>query len=704
MKPWMTFLLTLALLLTACSPQAAVAPTPLGEEEAPGARPAAPAGGKEAGAPPSAPSQGKAPPSTPGVLLFGMGVHVEPFGVTAQGILGNARNDYADPRFLRRQSSDLRSLAEVVAAHGGRLTVQAQSPFTTALLDNGDPLLADLAAAGHEIGLHFHEDAHLGENSESLPPETWCAVMQEEIDLLKQASGLERIRYWSGGNLYPRLYQAAVCADLDVNSDWKNPSTQSTDQALIGVHPWRPAGGTDGRDVSLFASHDPQGPVIFLPEGQYDREDFASMRRDENAGGAEAYFQYLTESLYASLEAAEAGKVNVFHFTVHPGEYRGGPDDPPFEVIDRFLTEVVDPLVAEGRIQWATYSEMADAYADWEAAHPGEDPRAAAPAAAAVEPAGYITFAVNVHDWVHSDQSAETILRLVDIFERYGVRGDFYFTAPVVRAYVEDYPQVIARLRDSDMTISYHVRAPHPLVSGFGSWLADLEDEALYQTLLDYETYRLDMTSGGLLRGEPGGYTYVAEVFGRPPVTASAQGGSPRVAAVSRQVYADLGAQVTVLYHESGSDLDEPLKFTAEGLLIRPADFSVARLEGGNFWWNLIAGPQAATADPLMLLQNGLAEWEAQDPPRLPFINVLIHENNFYRRGSAAWGSFYYTIDARGNKEDPLPPPFDLTAPDPSQPRSAAEQEAIWAAYEALVAYAAANLQVITSADLAKMP
>jgi hypothetical protein len=32
-------------------------------------------------------------------------------------------------------------------------------------------------------------------------------------------------------------------------------------------------------------------------------------------------------------------------------------------VIEKFLTEVVDPLVASGQVQWATYSEMADAYA-----------------------------------------------------------------------------------------------------------------------------------------------------------------------------------------------------------------------------------------------------------------------------------------------------------------------------------------------------
>jgi len=95
----------------------------------------------------------------------------------------------------------------------------------------------------------------------------------------------------------------------------------------------------------------------------------------------------------------------------------------------------------------------------------------------------------------------------------------------------------------------------------------------------------------------------------------------------------------------------------------------------------------------------GPQSWQASGATRLPFITALIHENNFPRRGPEGWTSFYYEIDA-GTCGDPLPPPWDLSAPDPSQLRPTTEQEAIWAAYEALVAYAAAHLDVVTSGDL----
>ena len=298
------------------------------------------------------------------VLYFTIGMHIEPMGETAQGY-GGGKADYHNPQFFDKQVKDILEVTQLVESHGGRITIQAQSPFTTVAIESGNTILADLAASGHEIALHFHEDAHMGKNSSALQPLDWCNVLKEEIGYITQASGVTDIRYWSGGNLYVDMYEAAECAGLDVNSDWKNPNTQSTDLSLVGVNPWRPAGGTDGADFTLFTQNDPNGAIVFLPEGQYDKTDFAASRRSDEAGGDEAYFEYLKESLYASLAAAEAGKVNVFHFTIHPGEFRGNPQD-PFGVIEKFLTEVVDPLVASGDVQWMTLSEMADAYAEIE--------------------------------------------------------------------------------------------------------------------------------------------------------------------------------------------------------------------------------------------------------------------------------------------------------------------------------------------------
>ncbi|MEW5938057.1 MAG: hypothetical protein AB1750_00230 [Chloroflexota bacterium] len=310
----------------------------------------------------------------------------------------------------------------------------------------------------------------------------------------------------------------------------------------------------------------------------------------------------------------------------------------------------------------------------------------------------YITFVVNVHDWTHPAESADLLLALVDLFEKYNVRGDFYFTAEITRELAEKRPDVIERFRDSDMTISYHVRPPHPLYPGFDSRLKGLGDADLYQTILDYETYALDLETGELDRTRPGGYAYVAQTFGRNPVAAAAPSADPRIKDAAQRVYASLGAQMTLLYHEEGTKIEQPFEYV-NGLLVRPSDFSVTRttlIDGTeNFWWNFMSKPNAADYNPTALLQRQLADWVYD---RAPFITSLIHENNYYRSGEG-WSSIYFTMD-RGQRDQPIPPPWNLAAPDPSRPRTDEDKAAIFAAYEELVAYASANLTVVTSEDI----
>lgn len=627
------------------------------------------------------------------VLLFSIGVHIEPLGITAQGYHGG-RGDYGNRPLFERHAQYLDELATVVERHGGKLTVQAQSPFTTSAIAFSNSILSDLEARGHEIALHFHEDAHLGQNPEQLSPDAWCAVMKEEIGYIYQAGVKTPVRYWSGGNLYPGLLEAASCAGLDVNADWKNPNTQQGSALLTGLSPWRPAGGPNPEDMMAFATHDPNGKIVFLPAGLFDRTDFASGRRQMSD---EEYFDFMGRSLQTSLAAARPDRVNVFHFTVHPGEFDTA-------LIERLLIDVVDPLVAQGRVQWATYSEMADAFSAWEQANPGVDPRSSETASAPPNEsqsscAGYMTFAINVHDFLHVGDSADTLLALTDLFEKYGVHGDFYFTAPMVQFYEEQRPDLIERLKNSQMTISYHVRPPFPTYVGFDGRLLGLSPGELTQTLRDYETYRLDMTTGDLLRDQPGGYSYVAKTFGRAPVVAGVANARWRGAGLP--ILAEMGAQMAVVYHETGTKPEQPFE-RINGLLIRPSDFSVTRwsVPGGPqdaFWWNELDTPLADQYDPVQRLQQLLSAWQGNRPP---FVTALIHENNFYRRGGTPW-TFVYYEDRQ--KTRPKSPPYDLNAPDASRPRSAENKAQILAAYEALVKYAAEHLCVVTSEDIVGM-
>ena len=313
------------------------------------------------------------------VLLFCIGVHIEPFGaqVSSIAIEAGARPRTLDPNQLdynrrpdfERHVEDLLNLAAAIELHNGLLTVQAQTAFTTSAIRFDNAILSDFEDAGHEIALHFHENVHLGNGDENLPPDVWTAVMQEEIELIHRAGVENPTNYWSGGNLYSQVLQAAADAGLSINSDWKNPNLQSTPPALMGIHPWRPAGGTDGTDVTAFATHDPNGSIIFLPGDLIDPVAFANKNLIKEQEGLEGWLDVLEEALEMSLAAADPDRVNVFHFTVHPAEFVGDPSD-PYEMLADFLDDVIDPLVASGRVQWATFSQMADAFEEWEAAHP----------------------------------------------------------------------------------------------------------------------------------------------------------------------------------------------------------------------------------------------------------------------------------------------------------------------------------------------
>jgi peptidoglycan/xylan/chitin deacetylase (PgdA/CDA1 family) len=669
-------------------------------------------------------------------LLFCIGMHIEPFGAKVSELVesettGKRRPEKESPDGDRREQDfnnaecfgrhveSIKQIAEIMRRHNGKLTVQAQTPFSSMAAGSKNSVLADLAAAGHEIALHFHEDAHLGRRCDGLPAATWTKVMKEEIDWLHRAAGPEvRIRYWSGGNNFPGVLEAAAGAGLQVMSDHKNPRRQATDEALLAINPWRPAGGPSQDDMKAFARHDPNGAIVYLPDGIFASADFHARKQ----GGDGAYFDFLTDGLERSLRAARKDRVNVFHITVHSGEFRGRPDARPFEIVDQWLTKVLDPLVKAGKVRWATLAEMAAAYAAWEKNNRAVDPRAgnepkssdAAPApgsvsnaavaapAPAAAPRAYMTFAINVHDSVHVAESAATIMRAAGIFKKYKVRGDFYFTAQMAEAYAAERPEAVRTIKESGMTVSYHVRPPHPTYIGFDKRLKGLDDAALNQTLKDYETYRLDPATGELQKDRPGGYRLVASTFGCNPVCVSPQSNDRRIKSAVDAIYKEMGARMVVQYHETGTRPEQPFEYL-DGLLLRPSDFSITRWPKAGeseetFWWNRIAAAKMAEEfNPTERLKKQLAEWKGARPP---FITSLIHENNFSRRGPEAW-VLRYSTDTKSRT--PRDPPYKMDAPDESKLRSAPEQETIWQAYEALVAYAAANLCVVTSAEIVKL-
>jgi hypothetical protein len=104
---------------------------------------------------------------------------------------------------------------------------------------------------------------------------------------------------------------------------------------------------------------------VFVPSGVYPTH----CERLEVVPRPYSYaaFDYSTIALRASLASSTPGMVNTFYVTFHPGDFmQPDNDEADFELWDTWLTEIVDPLVAAGRVRWATIGEMAAAFDAWE--------------------------------------------------------------------------------------------------------------------------------------------------------------------------------------------------------------------------------------------------------------------------------------------------------------------------------------------------
>jgi hypothetical protein len=191
-------------------------------------------------------------------------------------------------------------------------------------------------------------------------------------DLLAQASGTPVTDH--NGNF--DFTQASRFAEIPMLtwSVYKNYTNQRTYDRLIN-NPWRPAHCNAVRDIEAFLTHDPNTDIVYIPGwGQ------ALTRHHERA------LTRLRPMVSQFIRYADPERVNTFYAVLHVDHFRArdyGPDyityderTGEFAYSDEFLqdlqywddtmTELIDPLVAEGYLQWTSLPEMGELYRAWE--------------------------------------------------------------------------------------------------------------------------------------------------------------------------------------------------------------------------------------------------------------------------------------------------------------------------------------------------
>ncbi len=286
----------------------------------------------------------------------------------------------------------------------------------------------------------------------------------------------------------------------------------------------------------------------------------------------------------------------------------------------------------------------------------------------------YTLFSINVQDFSYPEESAATVNQIIDLHEQTRVPVDIYLTDTMAAFFAQNDPLLLDRLQTSPVVaVSYHTRPPRPYTSYDWAGLSSLTADELYQTIYRYETHAVDLVSGETIN-EPGGYAQVAELIGYPPYSASALSSNANLSSTARQVYADLGARMTVVHGGTPISPGEML----DGLLLRPEDADYRLFE------HLGESADSALEHVLSSVQASAGEGV------VPFIGIKMHDNDFFATQSA-WTTVY--LDDR--RQPPWNPALkaDLLSDE--------ERDAMWRLYEDTVRYVAAQMPRIQPLNLA---
>jgi len=309
--------------------------------------------------------------------------------------------------YFRETTEVFTALAETLHSHGGFLTIQPEEdwPQGSGIFSAGRTLAELAQKYGVVYSTHTHGPACIGclnadgpgaqgprgcEGTErplsngdcSACPDCvrvvtdtdpYTPVYVENLRLLiEQASGTP-VTDHNGNWKYENL---SALADVGVRtlSAFKKAETQSTFDVLF-TNPWRPTHASAVDDPEAFFVHDPTTQVIFIPGwGQ------AITRHPE----------YLQERLVAMLAQvisyADPDRVNTFYIVTHVGHFepeseesyitvdpvtgrvtRGAAFERDLDYWETAMREVVDPLVAEGYVQWTSLPEIGELFVEWEA-------------------------------------------------------------------------------------------------------------------------------------------------------------------------------------------------------------------------------------------------------------------------------------------------------------------------------------------------
>lgn len=308
-----------------------------------------------------------------------------------------------DPSLLQQQeayflevTAIFTEMARILHEHGGFLTIQPEEDWAMGAQRFAPTALADLARDfGVVYSTHTHgpncidpdgrprsvEDCNRSDRLAGWTPsvEDCCdPIVPVYVDnlqqLLSMVSGTEVSDH--NGNWEYTNPNALGAVGVETWSAFKNNQTQRTFDALLS-NPWRPSAVSARDDPSGFLVHDPATQAVYIPGwGQSLTQNL------------ERVSARLAPMASQFIRFADPERINTFYVVTHVGHFESDDGTEYIHVDeasgrltysaaflrdlkywDEALTEIIDPLVAEGYLEWTSLPEMGRLYVEWERQH-----------------------------------------------------------------------------------------------------------------------------------------------------------------------------------------------------------------------------------------------------------------------------------------------------------------------------------------------
>jgi len=336
--------------------------------------------------------------SGPSVTVGGIPVPQTPVAPTLLSFsihLEDPQELVEEETFFRQKTAVFTRLAELFYNHGGRLNIQPELEWALgAQLFQPDTLQHLSEEYGVYYSTHTHgpickdEDGtpmgaeicnRHAEWSREITPEDVVEYIQTRNETFSLMSGVPVMDHNGNFDLVFKNPLAAI--GIRTLTCFKNPGLQRSYDYLIN-NPWRPTNVDALVDTETFLTHDPSGPLVYVPgvgtsfTKNHDRVPLAVSR-----------------IISQFIHFADADRVNALSLIFHVDSFlsqEGTPYDEYLAVdpvthevtysdeflihlsyYEELLSTVVDPLVAAGYLQWSTIQEMGEAFVAWEDACDG---------------------------------------------------------------------------------------------------------------------------------------------------------------------------------------------------------------------------------------------------------------------------------------------------------------------------------------------